>query len=160
MLSTNIQQMIKAQIVRELNNHDIYFTIASFFENNGLSGFAKFLTKQSQGEIDHATKFKNYLSDHQVEFTFAQTPVILENYNIPLDAFTIIYQLEQKTTQEIQIISQAAMQGGDYTTFTFLDWFRVEQVEEEKTIFDILDKIKNIGSDYGALLFLDQHLEN
>ena len=46
----------------------------------------------------------------------------------------------------------------DYATQAHLKWFLDEQVEEEKTITDILGRLELAGDDKTAILILDQAL--
>ena len=46
----------------------------------------------------------------------------------------------------------------DYATQAHLQWFLDEQVEEEKTIIDILGRLALAGDDKTAILILDQAL--
>ena len=46
----------------------------------------------------------------------------------------------------------------DYATQAHLQWFLDEQVEEEKSILDILGRLELAGDDKTALLILDEYL--
>ena len=46
----------------------------------------------------------------------------------------------------------------DYATKFMLQWFITEQVEEEKTVSEILAQLKMIGEQSTALFMLDRHL--
>ena len=48
----------------------------------------------------------------------------------------------------------------DYATQAHLQWFIDEQVEEEKTISDILGRLKLAGDDKTGLLILDERMAN
>ena len=43
----------------------------------------------------------------------------------------------------------------DYSTLQFLTWFLQEQVEEENTVLDIIDRLRLAGDSAAALLHLD-----
>lgn len=49
-------------------------------------------------------------------------------------------------------------QESDYPTQVMLQWFIGEQVEEEKSINDVLDQLKLISEDKSALFFFDREL--
>jgi ferritin len=44
----------------------------------------------------------------------------------------------------------------DYTTHNFMQWYVSEQIEEETLARNVLDKLKLIGNDKGALYFFDR----
>ena len=50
------------------------------------------------------------------------------------------------------------MKEKDYPTQTLLQWFITEQVEEEKNASLVVEQLKMIGNDGGALLLLDREL--
>ena len=53
---------------------------------------------------------------------------------------------------------EVAMNEKDYTTGNFLQWYINEQIEEEKTMSTILDKINLIGNEHGGLFHIDKEL--
>ena len=46
----------------------------------------------------------------------------------------------------------------DHATHNFLQWFVSEQVEEEATALKILERIKFISDNQGALFILDREI--
>jgi len=70
--------------------------------------------------------------------------------------FENIYQHECRVTTEINQLVDAAFTEKDYSTFNFLQWYVVEQHEEEKLFKSILDKIDIIGIDGRGLYHFDQ----
>ncbi|MFP6887299.1 MAG: ferritin-like domain-containing protein, partial [Opitutales bacterium] len=51
-----------------------------------------------------------------------------------------------------------ATECNDYATKSHLQWFLDEQVEEEKTIEDIIAMLRLAKDDMGAILFLNDKL--
>ena len=47
----------------------------------------------------------------------------------------------------------------DYATHNFLQWYVAEQIEEEATAKNILDKINLIGDDKGGLYLFDRDIQ-
>jgi ferritin len=50
------------------------------------------------------------------------------------------------------------LKARDHATNNFLQWFVDEQVEEEASALEVMNKIKLVGSDGSGLLILDQEL--
>jgi ferritin len=48
----------------------------------------------------------------------------------------------------------------DYTTHNFMQWYVAEQIEEETLARNILDKLKLVGNDNGALYMFDRDLQS
>ena len=75
-----------------------------------------------------------------------------------LDVFHDTYKHEKQITGFINEIVDVALTEKDFATFSFLQWFVTEQVEEESTALLILDKIKLIGDNKTGLFFLDREM--
>ena len=58
----------------------------------------------------------------------------------------------------INNIYAAAMADNDVASQVFLHWFINEQVEEEKSVSQILDMLNKIGSSVGSLYQLDHNV--
>ena len=58
----------------------------------------------------------------------------------------------------INNLYEQAISENDHATTVELQWFIQEQVEEEKTAQEILDKVKLAGDSGSALLILDTQL--
>ena len=51
---------------------------------------------------------------------------------------------------------ELALKERDHATSIFLQWFVTEQVEEEESVNDVIQKIKLVGDGRGALFMLDR----
>ncbi len=58
----------------------------------------------------------------------------------------------------INALYALAEQEHDYATRGKLDWFVAEQVEEEETAQNLIDRLKLVGDNGLALFMLDQEL--
>ena len=65
---------------------------------------------------------------------------------------------EKNNTHSINELYALANELDDYATQAHLKWFLDEQVEEEKSIIDILGRLELAGEDKTAILILDQAL--
>ena len=72
--------------------------------------------------------------------------------------FATALSQEQRVSAAIADLHRAASEAGDAASFPILQWFLEEQVEEEATVGEILDQVRLIGGDGGALLLLDREL--
>ena len=62
---------------------------------------------------------------------------------------------EQGVTKQINDLYELALHEKDFATLQFLTWFLQEQVEEEKSVQDIVDRLRLAGDNAAALLRLD-----
>ena len=58
----------------------------------------------------------------------------------------------------LQAIRQPPVEERDYSAHVLLEWFVDEQVEEEKSLTDIIDHLDMTGNDGTGLLLLDSRL--
>ena len=72
-----------------------------------------------------------------------------------VDIFENALDHEIRVTKSIHNIVMKAREVGDLPTERFLDWFVLEQVEEENTIRDILDMIELTGTEGVGLQIID-----
>ena len=65
---------------------------------------------------------------------------------------------EQSVTARIHKLYELALTEKDYPTQALLQWFITEQVEEEKTVAEIIEQLKLIDARGTAVLMLDHQL--
>jgi len=76
------------------------------------------------------------------------------------DVFEQVLKHEEFITEAINKLYELSMNEKDYTTGNFLQWYINEQIEEESTMHEILDKINLVGSDKAGMFHIDKELEN
>ena len=158
MFNKNVQDEMNKQVQRELESAYIYLSMAAYFEAMNLPGFANWMRVQFQEEQAHAFKFFDYINDRggRVVLEAINQPPI--EFKSPIDAFEITLAHEEKITGHINDLYALATRENDYASQTLLQWFIIEQVEEEKSAGDILNSLGMIGENYTALLMLDREL--
>ncbi|MEE0974448.1 MAG: ferritin-like domain-containing protein, partial [Muribaculaceae bacterium] len=75
-----------------------------------------------------------------------------------LDAFKATLEHERKVTAMINNLYALAEAEHDYATREMLNWFFAEQVEEEESAQQLIDKFSLIGNDGMGIYMLDQEL--
>ncbi len=65
---------------------------------------------------------------------------------------------EQYITSSINDLMELSIGKKDHATQIFLEWYVIEQVEEEENDNDIIAQLKIIGDNAHALLMLDREL--
>lgn len=150
-----IATLINQQIHNELYSHQIYLAMSAFFERGAFKGFAKRMKKQALEEHAHAMKFYDYLIDRGNEVTMKGVDAPKTSWKSPADVFKAALAQEKQVTQSINHIYDQALQAKDFGTVEMLNWFVKEQVEEEDSAGEILDRVEICGSDMPGLLLLD-----
>ena len=157
-LSQTIQDAMNAQIQKEFASAYLYLAMASFFSEANLNGFAQWMRVQAREERNHALKFFDYIHDRNAhaELEAIEKPTV--KWPSPLAAFEAARKHEEKVSASIRDIYDLAVKEKDYASQALLQWFIVEQVEEEKTGKEIVDTLKLIGDDRAGLFIYDKEL--
>jgi len=158
MFSAKMQQTMNDQIKYELESAYIYLSMAAYFESINLPGFAHWMRIQTGEEQEHAMKFFDFIYDRGGRVVLQAIPQPPADFASPLDAFEKALAHEQKVTGLINDLYALAVEGKDYASQTFLQWFVDEQVEEEKSAGDIVEMLKMIGDKGQALFMADRQL--
>lgn len=160
MLKKEIQEAINNQIRNEYYSSYLYLSMASYCESINYQGFASWLRKQSDEELEHAMKLFDYVIDRDGR-------VILESIEKPpsefgslLEVFQQVLDHEKEVTGMINQLYELATGENDHATAVELHWFINEQVEEERSALDIVEELKKAGENSAALLVLDRHVAN
>lgn len=158
MISPKIQDAINAQINAELWSGYLYLSMAMHFEAEGFAGIANWFKVQYQEEQAHATIFMNYLHSRGGRVVLKAIAEVPTNWASPLQAFADTLAHEEKVTALINNLYALAESEHDYATRGKLDWFVSEQVEEEETAKQLVDRLKMIEDNRLAVYMLDQEL--
>jgi ferritin len=158
MLSKTIHKVLNDQITHEFYASYLYLSMSAYFETQNLLGFARWMEMQSEEERQHAMKFYNYINDRNDSVELQAIPQPPSEFQSPLDVFEQTFKHEQKVTALIHKIYEAALKESDYATYAMLHWFISEQVEEEKSARQIIERLKMTGGESSALLMLDHEL--
>ncbi|HNR47076.1 MAG TPA: ferritin [Anaerolineaceae bacterium] len=158
MLSKPVYEKMNAQITHEMASAYLYLSMAAYFENENLPGFANWMRVQFAEEQEHALKFFEYILDRGDKVALQAIPQPAVDFKSPEDVFKQTLAHEQKVTSLILAIYAEAVAQNDVAAQIFLQWFINEQVEEEKNASQILDVLGKIGSSAGGLYQLDHQL--
>jgi len=158
MLSPKIEEALNAQINAEFWSAYLYLSMATHFEAMGNAGIANWFKIQFKEEQAHAEIFMNYVNSRGGRVTLKAIDAVPTSWKNPVDAFEATLAHEQKVTALINNIYAIAEAEHDYATRGKLDWFVSEQVEEEETAQQLIDRFKLIGDNGYALYMIDQEL--
>ncbi len=158
MLSEKILQALNRQITYEYAASYTYLAMAAYFESLSLTGFAHWFRVQSEEEREHTLRFFDYVNDRGGRVMLGAIDEPQNEFASPLDAFEHALAHEQRVTASINAIYALAAQENDYATMSMLKWFIDEQVEEEKSVDEIIHHLKLVGDDGVGLLLLDRQL--
>ena len=155
MISEKLQNAINEQITAEMWSANLYLSMSFYFEKEGFSGFANWMKKQSQEELEHAYVMADYIIKRGGVAKVDKIDVVPSGWGTPLEVFEHVYKHECHVSKMIDELVSVASAERDNATQDFLWGFVREQVEEEATAQGIVDKIKKAGD---AGIFIDSQL--
>ncbi|GEP46267.1 ferritin [Brevifollis gellanilyticus] len=155
-LNPKLAKLLNEQINNEMSSSYIYLAMAAWFEQTPYMGFAGWMFNQSREETMHALKFYQYVVDRDAAVVLQPIAKPRADFKNPIDVFETSLKQEQKVTQQINELFEVAEQVKDHASKNLLLWFLNEQMEEEKTVRDMLDRLKLAGNDPASLLVLDR----
>jgi ferritin len=158
MIDKTIEKALNDQINEELNSYYIYLSMEAYFESESLDGFATWMELQAQEEMEHAMRIFRFVNERGGRVKLQPIEEPKADWNSPLEAFEDAYEHEQYITERIDELMDLAEEKNDKATRNMLEWFVEEQVEEEASTEDIVDKIKMVGESGAGLLALNNTL--
>jgi len=158
MIKEKIREALNKQVNWEFYSAYLYLSMAAYFESVNLRGFTNWMRVQTQEELGHAMKMYDYLIERGGRVILASVEAPSSEWKSPLAAFEDAYQHERKVTGLIDGLVGLAISEGDYATNNFLQWFVTEQVEEESSVDEVVQKIKMVVEAPGGLFMLDREL--
>jgi ferritin len=157
MLPKKVEDAMNEQIKWEFYSAYLYLSMASYFQDLGLAGFATWMEAQYEEEIFHARRMFTYVSEAGGRVLLAGIDEPKHDWDSALACFEYSLNHEREVSRRINDLATLAQEEKDHATFIFLQWFISEQVEEEDTFGDVVNKLKLVG-DGGGLFMLDRDL--
>lgn len=158
MIKQKVESALNNQMNKEFYSYYLYLAMAAYFELNSLKGFGHWLRIQAKEEAEHAMKLYDYLIERDSKVVLQPIEAPPSSWKSHKEAFTAAYQHEQKVTGLITKLVELAKSEKDHATELFLQWFVKEQVEEEATAHEVLQKLQLVGNEGSALFMLDGEL--
>lgn len=158
MLTEKVEKAFNDQLNAEMYSAYLYLSMSAYFESINLKGFANWMRVQGREEMVHAMKFYDFVNNRGGRVSLKSVDAPPTAWDSPLAAFEAVYQHEQKVTGLINNLVEIALEEHDHASHIFLQWFVTEQVEEEDSANEVVQKIKLMGDAQGGLFMLDQEL--
>jgi ferritin len=158
MISNTLRNAFNDHIHNEFYSSYLYLAMAAHFESMNLPGFASWMKKQADEERSHAMRLWDHVYDRggKVDLKAIEQPPT--SFGRPLEVFQQVLVHEQKVTASINALYALALEEGDVASQISLQWFVNEQVEEEKSLSDLIEQLKMSGDQGFGALFMDKHV--
>jgi len=152
-----IEDAMNDQLHLELSSAYTYLGMSAHFDAAALPGFAHWMRVQADEELAHAMRFFDFLNDRGARVALKAIDAPPTEYASALAAFERALEHEQGVTAAIHALAGLAEDEGDRAAQPFLLTFIAEQVEEEKTARQLVERLRMVGEGPGILV-LDHHL--
>ncbi len=158
MLDQDMQDAINTQIRNEYYSSYLYLSMSAYCESRNFPGFASWLRRQSEEELVHAMKLFDYMLDRGGRVVLESIDRPPSEFGTLLEVFEELFEHEREVTGMINSLYDLALSQNDHATAVALHWFIEEQVEEEKSAEEVVEKLKLAADNGAALMILDAEL--
>ena len=158
MMSDELKKALSEQVNAEYYSAYLYLAMSAWANSVSLKGCANWLFAQAQEELAHGTNIYKYILDRGVAPSFYPIQAPEAEFSSIIEVFVEVLSHEQKVTASINNIATIALKENDHACYQFMMWYVNEQVEEEASASDILNKLEMIEDNSSALLALDDEL--
>ena len=157
-ISSKMAKAINDQIAYEASATHAYVAIGSWCERAGYDGSAEFFFEQANEENTHMLKFIHYLNNAGAEAIIPAIEKPQGKFDSLESSFRAGLKSEQTVTKLINNLVELAEREKDHATYSFLQWFVSEQIEEETLFETVLQKFEIVGRDKLAVYKIGQSL--
>lgn len=158
MIGHKVEGALNDQIRKEFYSSYLYLSMAAQFESMNLKGFAHWMQVQAAEETKHGMKIYGHMNERSGRVILQPIDAPPSKWKSAKEMFTQAYHHEQQVTASINKIVELARSEKDNATEAFLQWFVTEQVEEEASTNEIMQKLQVLGDNAPALLMMDAEM--
>ncbi|HHT28646.1 MAG TPA: ferritin [Firmicutes bacterium] len=158
MLTDKMYAALNDQIKHELYSAYLYLSMATYYADQNLDGFAHWMEVQAQEEVEHAMKIYKYIQERGNRVILQQIDAPTTEFENPTAPFAAALKHEQYVTSLINNLYTLATEENDYATQVFLQWFVTEQVEEEDNVGKALHLVEQLSGAPAGLILADKQL--
>ena len=159
MLSTTMKEALNRQVLMEAQSSQAYLAMGSWAEiQPGLKGVTQFFFKHSDEERMHMLKLIHFINERG---GFAVIPSLAQpalTFVSLKKAFEELLKHELAVSESINNLVDISLSEKDYATHNFLQWYVMEQMEEERLARECNDKLEMIGDDRSGLYLFDRDI--
>lgn len=157
-MTPHVLEAINRQIAAEFAASFSYLAMAAWCEHHKFMGAGKWLRLQSAEERTHALKLFDFVlaRNYQARLLAIEQPT--SDFASVVDVFERALAQEQDVSRQIDVLYELAFREKVFAAMAELQWFITEQVEEEKTVREIVAKFQMVKDDPASILDLDREL--
>ena len=151
-----MQDAINEQVNREMWSAHLYLSMSAHFANEGLKGFSSWFYKQDKEEIAHAEDMMKYILTRGGKVEVRAVEAVPTTFESTLAIVEQVYEHECYVSSCIEDLVRVASKEQDMASQDFFWKYIREQVEEEETASDLVQRVRMAQDKY--LYQLDKEL--
>ncbi len=159
-MQAEIIEALNEQIRMEFNAAFLYLSFSVDMREFGLPGMGHWLREQYREECGHALRLISYMGKRggKVEIPHIARPAYV--WESPQDIFEMAWEHEKMVSESINALLALCMEHRDFATQALMFDYVREQVEEERSVLDIVEELRFCRSSKSAegVLQLDSRL--
>lgn len=157
-MNEKFHDILNSQVTAEHESALIYQQLSYELERLSFPGMSAWMAAQAAEERGHAQKIAEHMLARDVRVQIGDITIDPVKVDAPLIAFETALRHERKISEMIREIARVADAVEDYDSRSLVNWFLDEQIEEEDTVSEIVDRIRLVGDDGSGLLRIDSEL--
>lgn len=151
-----MQDAINEQVNREMWSAHLYLSMSAHFASEGLKGFSSWFYKQYKEEIAHAEDMMKYILIRGGKVEVRAVDAVPTTFESTLAIVEQVYEHECYVSSCIEDLVRVASKEQDMASQDFFWKYIREQVEEEETASDLVQRVRMAQDKY--LYQLDKEL--
>lgn len=140
LISEKVNEAFNIQIGEELNSAYIYMSMSVWLKEQSYTNLANWYFSQMNEELAHAYKFMNYIIDTGGKVKIPAIPEPKNDWASVQEIVVTGYKHEQHITNCIRDLVTLTEELKDYNPREMLQWFVTEQIEEEATASELVER--------------------
>lgn len=160
MISEKLVKAVNDQITKEIYSSNLYLSMSGYFHSISLTGMASWMRNQSKEELMHAHKLFDFVLTRGGLPKIGKIDTPPNEWKNALDGFKDALAHEKFVTKSINDLTLLAQKEKDLPLEVLLHWFINEQVEEEATVQELVDRLTIAADSPGGLFIIDSELRN
>lgn len=157
-ITEETEALLNKQIVMEGTSSAAYLSMASWCETQGFEISSSFLYNHAEEERMHMLKLFRYVNAAGGHAVQPEISGIKHAFTTLREVFESVLMHELEVTKSINTIVDHCFQIKDFATFNFLQWYVMEQREEETLARRAVELFNLIGEEGVGLWMIDQEI--
>jgi ferritin len=147
MADQSFAEVLNRQIANEFAASQQYIAAAVYYEQETLPQLASFFYRQAVEERNHGMMMVRYLLDTDQEVRIPGVEAPETRFADIVGPVSMALEQEHRVTEEINELFGLARESRDYRGEQFMGWFVREQIEEVRTMNDLLQVVERARDD-------------